>query len=341
YHRANHRIQDVRVLSNGHILYEEPNAAAHIIDWTGEEVALLTANMLSIDSIHHEIEELPNGNWVTLGSELRNLGPYLNDENEEVNYDIVGDTIVEIDPTNGGSVVREHTFFDTLDPFIVNAGFNNPFWNNHYAEEAPNGTKDWTHGNAVIYDASDDSFIASLRHLDALCKVSRTDGSLIWTFGPEGDFQLEGDGEFAFHQHAPELTGPNRLIMYDNGNVRPAMDEGQASFSRVVEFQLDTSSEPWTAEQVWEYRGEESYFSVIVGDADLLGETVLITDGGMVVDPDLPFRDDDNLKWSRLREVTHTENPDVVFELVIRDDEAQTPVGYSIYRAELLEQLMP
>ena len=77
-----------------------------------------------------------------------------------------------------------------------------------------------------------------------------------------------------------------------------------------------------------------------VGDADLLGETVLITDGGLVLDPMGSLFDAENTKWSRIREVTHTESPEVVFELVIRDD-SDEPTGYSMYRAALIEQLAP
>ncbi len=336
YYTADHGINELRRLSNGNLLYIFREEGAVEIDEMGEEVARWTNATLAIDSIHHEIVEIDSGRFLTLGSELRSIAGY---DNGTATHDVVGDTVVEFD--RDGNVLTEWSFLDLLDPLRVRPGFDAPFWDETYPE-ASNGTKDWSHGNAVVYDESDDSMIVSLRHQDWLVKLSRSNGEVIWRLGEGGDFTMMGGGEFPFHAHAPEIQPDGGLLVFDNGNARSTL-MGQPAFSRVVELQLDTTGAPgtWTVEQVWEYRGESSYFAPFLGDADRLANgNTLITDGGLVSDEALQIGDPLNIKTARIVEVTSGASPEVVFQLGIADT-AATPVGYSVYRAERLPSLYP
>ena len=86
--------------------------------------------------------------------------------------------------TADGTVVREHDFFDIIDPYRIGYGLDAPFWTK--AEVVPGGC-DWTHANGLIHDPSDDSFIVTIRHQDCAIKIDRQTGALKWILGtPDG-----------------------------------------------------------------------------------------------------------------------------------------------------------
>ncbi len=327
---------DLGMRSNGNLLFEYGNSAASEITIAGDVLWDRPASEIGTDSIHHEVFPLDNGNILALSSELRTIAGYPGDET----FDVVGDTVVVLSE-DGSALLTEHSLFDILDPMRVRDGFHNPFWNTHYAEDSE-GTKDWTHGNAVIVD-DDGHYILCLRHQDWLIKMNAETGELIWRFGEEGDFTMAGEGEFAFHPHAPELQEDGTLLVYDNGNVRSTLGEGELPYTRVVLYDLD--EEGMTATELWEYAGQSPYFAPFVGDADRLPTgNVLITDGGLLVG--CPSSDNgsacaigspDTQKWARIVEVT--EAGAEVMRITIRDDAEVNPTGYTVYRAEHLTSL--
>ncbi|MFT4705337.1 MAG: hypothetical protein ACI81R_003045 [Bradymonadia bacterium] len=343
FYRADHRIQDARLLANGTIIYDSNDEAAYRIDLSGNVLENWTDDVLGIGALHHEMFPLPNGNYATLGAEvMEDFGPYLQGDSEVV-YDVVGDLIVEFTPA--GEVVHRYSLFDIFDPLTDRTDlFNTTSWDTHFELE---GSKDWSHGNAIIHDPSDDTFIISLRHMHALVKIDRTTGDLVWRMGPGqfGDFSLAGDAAWQYAQHAPEITGENRILLFDNGNARP-IGGGETPYTRAVEFEYiaPTESARGSVTQRWEYRADESesHYAPFLGDADLIGDTVLITEGGLTSDASLTVGDAANIKSARIREVTYTDAPEVVFEIVLSaDPEAGIgePTGYSVYRSERISTL--
>ena len=333
---------DNRILPNGNIGLVLDDERFLEVDWEGNVVEEILAEDIGIDSIHHEWYTLPDGDVVFLGSELQNIDGYPDPEmmGGTVAYDVIGDVIAVYDPDTE-TITETISTFDFLDPLNVRAGFNNPFWNQHYADVAPDGVKDWTHGNAVIYDAEDDAFIASIRHQDMVVKVDRATGDLIWATGPDGTLNL-ASGEWTYQQHAPELQPDGSILVYDNGGSREGLGDGETPYTRVIVFEVDESDADagnWTFTQTWEYLGEEAYLAPFVGDADMLDGTVLICDGGLVADPTLGIGLPENQKLARIREVTFEETPTVVFEVNIVDESETDPIGYTVYRAERIETL--
>ena len=332
--------QDVSPTSDGTLVTTINDERVVEFNMRGELIDEWTIDDLGLDTVHHEITELPNGNFAVLSTERRTIDGYDDGQGGTVSHDVIGDVAVEF--TRGGDVVHAHSMFDVLDPQRkALKGFDNGYWNRVYDSE--NGVKDWTHGNAIILDEGDDAFILSLRHQDWLVKIDRETGDLIWRMGREGDFELSGDGEWMFHQHAPMLLGSGNIMLYDNGNARPGVDPADL-YSRAVEFRLDaTGADPTagtrgTAEQVWEFTGEMPFYSPFICDADMLANgNVLVTDGGRVADKTASILAEDNHKWARIVEVTKDADPQVVWELKMDDGEDQG--GYSIYRADRIESL--
>ncbi len=368
-----HRNGDVKLRDNGNLLYTYQDRGVVELDVMGNEVQRWYASNLfeapvpeaipvESDSIHHEIAELPNGNFLTLGTELRVYGP---DEavdcpewglaSGEVN-NVIGDTIVEFDPATG-EIVQEISTFDDLDPCRrTTGGFMGGFWNAHYGGMT---TRDWTHGNAAYYDEMRGLVLVSLRHSDWIVAYEYTpgdpaaSGGVAWILGPEGEvgdygphpsfMPVGAEFEWGYHTHAPEFTAAGDLLFFDNGNTRPgtnfdstdAMGDADLPYSRAVAYTLDTGA--MTATQSWEYRAPDgsggTLYAPFVGDADELDNgNVLITYGGILEPPSDAIAEPSNRKAAYLVEVEV--DGSVVFEVEVRDSAATDFTGYTMYRSE-------
>lgn len=334
YYEDAEQVGDVRPSADGNLLImNEPSDLIHKIDMMGNELWVLSAQDLGIDSFHHEMIELPGGNLAVLGSELRSIDGYQEDM-MTVAHDVVADTIVEF--SEDGTVVDQIEFFDLYDPLtdFIEPLFSNPFWDAQYPN-ATGGTKDWTHGNALIYDEADDAYIVSVRHLLLLAKVSRSTGALVWSLGENRDFTLAAGGQWQYAQHAPELQADGSLLVYDNGNLRP-LGMGESNFSRCVVYDIDESGMEVT--QTWAY--PMPFFTPILGDCDRMGNgNVLVTAGGQLEDDTMPPGQPDNRKLAQIIEVTADADPSVVSTVTISDESTTDPTGYSVYRAEKIPSL--
>jgi arylsulfate sulfotransferase len=316
-------------------------------DLVGRRLGSDDAQSLDTDSAHHDAQELPNGNLITLSTELIQLpadvGAKLCPTSPA--RTIAADVVVEF--TRSGKIVHRWPIAQALDP-AQNPGA-------HMCEVAvavaPPATfypsvrdlRDWTHANAVVVDEKTNTLIVSLRHLDAVVGLRyETDahgpaGKLLWNFGPHGDFKLEGGGQWQYHQHAPELHDDGTILLYDNGNLRPGTGTTPGAappYSRAVEYQVDVANK--TARQLWEHRDKDPWgtttYAPFVGDADLTAAgTVLITHGGR--------SDNQGRLAGRIVETTQGKNgaPDqVVFDLTPVHQDGE---GWMMYRAEKLPSL--
>lgn len=363
YYEAGEPVMDANRLPNGNIVYNADPHAVVEINMQGEEVNRWSASEdlgRTLDQnefgLHHGVHRLQNGNFLALSTEMRQIDGFL-DSGESAN--VVGDVALEF--TRDGGVVDSWSMFDVLSDYTTRkrVGSTGPFWNSDYGME----TSDWTHGNAVEPGKEDGTLIASLRHQDWIVKWDAETGDLLWRLGPDGDFDMaSGEGEFNFHQHAPVWLENGNLLVYDNGNARPSIQQGNQYYTRVVEYEVNTSNvdieagETGTVEQVWEYKNDPEYYAPYVGDSDELPNgNVLIADGGLVSDPSacISFNEQgepvdqtgacisngDIQKWARLLEVTHDSDKQVALEIHMRDNSEQNPRSYTMYRASHLDGL--
>jgi hypothetical protein len=301
---------------------------------------------------------------LVLGREVRVIDGYPDpeQEGETVAYNVVGDLIVEFD--RDGHVLNSWSLLDLLedDQLRINPGFHANNMDRQFPD-VEGGTKDWSHGNAVVYDEARDLILVSARTLDWIVAFNRTTGELAWRLGCQGDLALTNGSsadedvchpEWQYHQHAPEVLPDGTYIIFDNGNTRPntGFEDGQTPpYSRAVIFSIDTTSgDPvdWTATMEWEYVNDsQPNYADFQGDADLLENgNILITEGGLHRDPSLPGRDPGNPVVTRITEVTSNDPPVEVFELTIEDPtpapespEDPAPIGWNAYRAERLPSL--
>jgi arylsulfate sulfotransferase len=355
YRQPINGIADIRRIANGHLLFTDAEGGAEIdmlgnvvSRWHPRQFPQTVSNAIQVDAetIHHEISENDHGTVLTLSTELRSLPDYPTSETNPAAPTapaiVVGDVVLQFDRI--GRVVQYWSLLDILDPYRI--GFNS-LANVGFYPELRGQTRDWSHANAVIHDPSDDSFIVSVRHQDALVKIDRSTGQLIWILGTPDGWKMpwsrylltpKGPLQWPYHQHAPTITPRQTLLLFDNGNFRrrPTEPLPTLNYSRVVEFAVDRAQ--MTAEQLWAYGGpdDELFFSGALGDADWLPitENILVTDGFKAADAT------NSGFWARIFEVTHTTPASKVFEVLIRQRPG-TNLSWIVYRAERLASLYP
>ncbi|MFC0013777.1 MULTISPECIES: aryl-sulfate sulfotransferase [Allobacillus] len=281
-----------------------------------DDAAISEAEGLEQTLIHHDIAELPNGNWLMT----------VNDGSE--NY--MEDTMIEVNPTNG-EVVK---LIDLKDLYPIET------YEEYTAREPKDGKLDWFHQNSVVYDESDNTIIISGRNQDTVMKIDYLTNEIIWILAhPDGfndeflnNYVVEGQGEnfkYPGAQHdatiMPDLDENDDtidLLIYDN-NVAVARGDKELSRTYSAATQYRINEKTREAEIIWSYgeeRGKE-LFTNIIGSAKYLEDSGnRLIDFGHVADG----------TRSHIIEATDDQDAEVVFEAVISD----FPSGAWIYRSQ-------
>lgn len=305
-------------------------------------------NAIPVDTMyfHHSVQELPDGNFAALSLAKRTFDDYPLSENDIAGLrgrrELVGDTIVEF--TADGTVVREHDFFDIIDPYRIGYGLDAPFWTK--AEVVPGGA-DWTHANGLIHDPSDDSFIVTIRHQDCAIKIGRQTGALKWILGtPDGwrepwasrVLKPVGAPVWFWHPHDPSILADGSLMLFDNGESgafpptpKPDLD---TLVSRALAYRIDERA--MTCEPVLSFEGP---YSMYVSGACELPQTgnVFIAFGGITLTRPEGARTDlppAGYGSAEVFEVTRSDPPEVVFHAELNDRDGDAETGWAIFRAE-------
>lgn len=351
YVPINGAIHEANRLANGNLIVlvnrttitEFDLSGALIAQWraagTASEPA--TAIPVPIDAMHHDVHELPDGNFVTLSIERRTIDDYPTSEfvpGATASAWVAGDIVVEFTPD--GQVVHSYPLLDVLDPTRV---AYDAIVGNYWEDFPPwvgDDVKDWSHGNAVSYDAPSDTFLVSLRHQDAVVGIARQTGDLKWILAPQANWQepwasyvlspISAGYEPAYHQHGAKFSPSGTVMLFDNGNNRasayePQLDE-MLNYSRGLEVAIDPVA--MTVSEVWSYGKDlnPSLYAGSLGDADPMQVTGnhLITFGN-IANP--------ALGGVRLLEVTPSD--EVVFDLTVPYNALTT------YRCERIAGMMP
>jgi arylsulfate sulfotransferase len=369
YYRTDHMINEAVRISTGNLLYTagrdgrlfEIDMLGNVVQrWhtTGvpKENIPASSTPVAIDTFHHDVIEMPSGNFMALGTEVRDFDDYpssMTNPNKRKPSQVIGDTIVEF--KRDGSIVREFKLMDILDPYRVhNGSLGTGFYAAVYEDVLEAPARDWGHFNAIVYDERDDSVLLSSYHQGAAFKVSLATGELIWILGESKNWRapwlakrLKPATEGMMlnsRQHGITLLPDDSILMFDNGGYRkgplPAGAPKYGNFSRAVNFEINEMA--GTVRTLWEFGGAEDnwFFSTFVCDTDYMPETgnILITDGGRIKDKD--GNDTGSFvgrHWARIIEVTHDTPAQKVFELHIEEPS----VGWAIYRSERLPSLYP
>jgi len=364
YYAGDSRISDFIQLRNGNLLFLTQDFCAVEIDLLGNVVASWYAarrpqgpkeGAIPIDAqtFHHCIRELSSGNLIVFTAQARKVPDFWTSEEDPTaprrDTMVMGDEIVEFQ--RDGQVTWRWNAFDWLDPY--RSGYET--LSNYWAIRGFPGYADWTHGNGIWVDEEEDALIVSLRLQSAILKLDRRSGEIVWILGEPSDWPAylqnrllvaEEGTRWPYHQHAPSITPQGTLLLFDNGNYqahpfRKPLPPAQ-TYSRAVEYAIRGKrvSEVWASD----HPGPDAVVTYAMGDADWLPETgnVLVSYGLCPPTASLPQATWRNIltfpSWSRIREVTHTTPPQVVWELVVRDP-SPDPLGWTIFGAERLPSL--
>ena len=262
---------------------------------------------------------------------------------------ILYEKVVEIS-TADASVLNTWSPVNVLDPRRITYMID--FWE---------GAMDSEHINAVIEDPRDDSLIVSVRHQNAVVKISRDTGELRWILGPPANWGPEWQPYlltpvgtpfvWQYAQHSPIITPQGTLIMFDNGNYRASpFDPGVPdanNYSRAVEYSINEQT--MEISQVWEY-GRTNVVQQIYADHEGNAEPEPQT-GNVLIDfatvsyvngvAPSPFGPAATM--TRITEVTHDAVPQIVFDLAISLYD-NTNVSYKdcqVYRSHRIPDLYP
>ena len=112
---------------------------------------------------------------------------------------------------------------------------------------------DYAHANSISEDL-DGNLLISFRHLDAVYKIHRTTGEVIWSLGgASSDFNIASGSDPFSGQHTARRSWNGDLALFDNGNQNPVQQ------TRVVKYDLDTVN--WVATETFSYDGDQFIYA--------------------------------------------------------------------------------
>ena len=121
----------------------------------------LHADWVDLRSVHHEVTQMPNGNLLALGTTLHELTESQRETlcpGDADDFWATSDVAFEFTPE--GEVLRTWDVWDAVD-IMKTPGQEMCVSQGQFASAME---RDWTHANAVVYDAARDAVIVSSRH---------------------------------------------------------------------------------------------------------------------------------------------------------------------------------
>tara|TARA_B100001142_G_scaffold330086_1_gene396108 strand:- start:9432 stop:11483 length:2052 start_codon:yes stop_codon:yes gene_type:complete len=239
--------------------------------------------------IHHDIFQLPNGNYIGLGTSNNQgvipLGPWTplfqalgyNADGQTIEFNWMGDKIIEWDADSKEEVWSWNTFdYFNMEDYDSLGGI--------WFEAYNTGRFDWTHANAIWFDEDDSAVYLSSRHLNRITKIAYPSGEIIWNLGHElgsGDIDCGQDIGFSF-QHSIQKLDNGNILTFDNGNLSREFLNQDIKTSRSIEIAINELNDGCEAELDWEYILPEELYGYLSGNTQKLdnGNYLSTTIGG-------------------------------------------------------------
>ena len=174
---------------------------------------------------------------------------------------LLGDPIVEL--VSDGSYAEVWNIFDHVDPDLEVDYHTRDFGDAGEVEE-------WSYLNGINYDAQENAYYLTSRTLNAVFKVDRSTGELLWTVANDwGDFTLLGGEKPIFYPHSVQPIDGGLLVFNSE-------DECTTQCSAAAELSMDFDS--WEFEESWCYATEDCLVVSALGNAQRLsnGNTMLV-----------------------------------------------------------------
>jgi hypothetical protein len=266
------------------------------LDWDGN-VRWSFDYFASDHQQHHDVRKLPNGNVLMVAWEERSGA-----EAQAVGRDattipgsnqVWPDTVIEVEPESNQIVWRWRVWDHLLAPGDNPADHPELIDPNAHATA---NSADWTHVNAIDYNATLDQLLISSRNLSEIWIVDHSTtldeaashsggrsgrgGDLLFRWGSPGNYGLDGTQQL-YGQHnaqwiADGLDGAGQVLVFDNGDrtfrpfsrgvqlVPQRMDDGSYAYDPAAGFAPDAPA--------WQYSANppESFFAALISSVQRL-----------------------------------------------------------------------
>ncbi|MGI8743242.1 MAG: aryl-sulfate sulfotransferase [Bryobacteraceae bacterium] len=177
--------------------------------------------------------QAPQGKRLQAGSSIRRWNP------------AAGTDVTVWDPFNFLDPLTERTNASNSDP-----GNSSDLASAFPCAGASLQSEEWMHANSLQV-APTGVILMSVRYLDTVIAISPQFDRIAWRIGRfKSDFTFPNPSDRFYHEHYVRMLENGNLLLFDNGNGRPA-DEG-GLYTRALELALDWRS--MKAAKVWEYR---------------------------------------------------------------------------------------
>ncbi|MBS1634301.1 MAG: aryl-sulfate sulfotransferase [Bacteroidetes bacterium] len=265
YYRKLSGTTEFKIQPNGMITYNR-QGKYYVMDSTFTvKDSVTTENGVLFDG--HELQILPNGNYLLLGYEnvTMDLSSYhiFNGSNPGSSTATVRCNVIqELDPAK--NVVfewhcKDHYSFTDVDPMWLGSTSN----------------VDWNHANALELDA-DGNYLLSVRHFNEITKIKRSDSSIIWRLGGNANqFTFTNDPSMFQGQHDIRRIANGHITLFDDGSAGPPVHA-----ARGKEYQLNETS--LTATLTWSYTENATTYSSAMGSVQRLSNGNTLVDYGIM-----------------------------------------------------------
>ena len=227
------------------------------VDWYAIDGSDLTVTPARAG--HHDAVMFSDRTIAFLGFVFEDLPNYGGQQTE-----VAGDTIVEI--PEGGTEddgVQVFSLFDHYpDP---QPACEHGYWSAYNTDGM-----DWSHSNSLmVVPGEEDAYYLMASYLDALLKIDRETGEVLWEMqGLQDDFSPLGGYDQWSHPHMSQ-TYDGGFTIFDNGYHR------NPSHSRVLDFSFDEGAMTSTTE--WIYADPAGRFNAVLGDIKKVSDDRYLT----------------------------------------------------------------
>jgi Arylsulfotransferase (ASST) len=298
-----------------HPVFMDPGGAGgqvQILAWNGDK---LWDYQYSGDDhlLHHDVAMLPNGNVLMIAWKARTEAEALAAGRDSVSVNELGmyvTHLIEVERTGpeSGNIVWEWDVWDhliqDLDPCKENYGTVADHPELADINYGTNPAPDWTHTNAINYNAELDQIVISVRFFHEIWVIDHSTttaeaaghtggnsgkgGDLLYRWGNPQAYQAgDANDQRLFYQHdsqwiAAGLPGEGNILVFNNGYQRPAghhssVDELIAPRDENDQYIFPPGSSYGPEELVWTYQDPGNFYSDFISGAQRLpnGNTLI------------------------------------------------------------------
>lgn len=186
---------------------------------------------ITLDYGHHAMTQLPRGGVAWIGADFREWEHPATGEIMEVQ----GDTVNILTP-EGESI-------ELFNAWNWSRPEETPWFHTEYFE----GAKDWTHANALSYNARTNSLLLSVRNLALLLEIDLDTGEVLRVLGGSSPEAYDTGSTPFSYQHDPNWTDEGTILMVSSA---PRPDNGRTETVAREYMVLPESNQ---LREVWSY----------------------------------------------------------------------------------------